>query len=325
MKPVITVVIPTYQRPALLRNCLEALARQQVLAWAQVEIVVVVDGTDFEVFDLTYQLSKQTGLVIKCLQQKERRGPASARNRGWKAADSPFIAFTDDDCLPQPTWLLAGLSLLLRGGKVVTGKVKMPLPEQPTHQQRTTALLETAEFVTANLFCWRSALEQVGGFDEQFDSAWREDSDLQFKFLEAGIPISTCPEAVIVHPIRPASWYASLHEERKNRYDALLYKRHPDLFRQRIPAYKSLVLRYYVSVIGLLIGLPAIGMGHSKLAIVCLGIWGLLTTKLIGERLQGKFDNWKAFKQVTLTSLATPFLSVYWRLYGAFMYKTWFW
>ncbi|CAN5384821.1 glycosyltransferase [soil metagenome] len=325
MKPVITVVIPTYQRPALLRNCLEALARQHVLAWAQVEIIVVVDGTDFEVFDLTYRMSKQTGLVIKCLQQKERRGPAAARNRGWQAASSPFIAFTDDDCLPQPTWLSAGLLFLLRGGQVLTGQVRMPLPEQPTHHDQTTALLETAEFVTANLFCRRSALEQVGGFDEQFDSAWREDSDLQFKFLEAGIPISTCPEAVIVHPIRPAPWYASLRDERKNRYDALLYKRHPDLFRQRIPAYKPLVLRYYVSVIALLVGLLAVGVGQPKLALVCLGLWGILTTRLIWERLSGHFGSWQAFKQATLTSLATPFLSVYWRLYGAFTYKTWFW
>jgi GT2 family glycosyltransferase len=325
MKPVITVVIPTYQRPALLQNCLEALARQQLVSWAKVEILVVVDGTDFEVFDLTYRMSKQTGMVIKCLQQKERRGPAYARNRGWKAASSPFIAFTDDDCLPQPTWLLSGLSVLLRGGQVVTGQVRMPLPEQPTRHDKTTALLETAEFVTANLFCRRSALEEVNGFDEQFDSAWREDSDLQFKFLEAGIPISTCPEAVIVHPIRPAPWYASLRDERKNRYDALLYKRHPDLFRQRIPAYRPIVISYYVAVVSLLIGLLSISMGQTQLAIVCLGLWGFLTTKLIWERLQGKFGNWQAFKQATLTSLATPFLSVYWRLHGAFTYKTWFW
>jgi GT2 family glycosyltransferase len=325
MKPIITVVIPTYQRPDLLRNCLEAIARQHVLTWAPVEIIVVVDGTDFAVFDLTYRMSKQTGLSIKCLQQKERRGPAAARNRGWQAASSPFIAFTDDDCLPQPDWLLAGLTLLLRGAQVITGKVRMPLPERPTHHEKTTALLETAEFVTANLFCLRSALEKVGGFDEQFDSAWREDSDLQFKFLEVGIPISACPEAVIVHPVRHAPWYASLRDERKNRYDALLYKRHPDLFRQRIPAYKPIVIRYYVSVIGLLVGLLAIGTGQTKLANVCIGLWGFLTANLIWERLQGRFGNWQKFKQATLTSLATPFLSVYWRLYGAFIYKTWFW
>lgn len=325
MDSLITVVIPTYRRPDLLTKCIQSLAQQQLPAWVQAEVFVVDDANDFAVADLTYEMAKATGLRIWYVGQRQRRGPAAARNRGWQAARSPFIAFTDDDCLPQPTWLMTGLMALLNGEQVLTGRVRMPLPNQPTHHDRTTALLETAEFVTANLFCRRSALEQVGGFDEQFDSAWREDSDLQFKLLEAGIPIGACPEAVIVHPIRSAPWYASLRDERKNRYDALLYKLHPRLFRQRIPTYRPIVLRYYGSVVGLLVGVAGVCTGQKILAVAGLSAWLLITVPLVRKRLPHHSVSWTSSKQALVTGLATPFLSIYWRLYGAFKYRAWYW
>ena len=323
-KPVVTVVIPTYQRPALLRTCLEALANQQ-LPTDQFEVLVVDDGNEPAVAQASQDVAQQTGISIRYLGQIQRRGPAAARNAGWQSAQTPYIAFTDDDCLPQPGWLSTALAQFGRGAQVITGRVRMPMPDQPTHHDKTTALLETAEFVTANLFCRRSVLEQVGGFDERFDIAWREDSDLHFKILQARIPILVCPEAVIVHPLRPAPWYATLRDERKNRYDALLYKKHPALFRERIPAYKWLVVRYYFTVLAFFIGLLALATGNSSLAIVCFYLWLLLTLALMSERLADQRLNWTIIKPALLTSLLSPFLSVYWRLYGAFSYRVWYW
>jgi GT2 family glycosyltransferase len=323
-QPVVTVVIPTFRRHDLLQNCLAALAQQQ-LPKDQFEILVVDDGNEPAVAERLQVISQQTGLAVRYLGQPQRRGPAAARNAGWRSARTPFIAFTDDDCLPQPTWLSTGLSQFNRGAQVITGRVRMPLPEQPTHHDKTTALLETAEFVTANLFCRRSVLEQVGGFDERFDIAWREDSDLHFKILDARIPILTCPEAVIVHPLRSAPWYAPLRDERKNRYDALLFKKHPTLFRERIPAYRWLVLRYYVSVVSFFIGLLGLATGNNQVAALGLCLWLLLTLLLMSERLSGQSINGESIKAAFLTSLASPFLSVYWRLYGAFSYRVWYW
>ena len=323
-KPVVTVVIPTYQRPALLRNCLEALVSQQ-LPPDQFEVLVVDDGNDPAMAQVGQDVARQTGLSIRYLAQPQRRGPAAARNAGWRSARTPYIAFTDDDCLPQPGWLNTALAQFSRGAQVITGRVRMPMPDQPTHHDKTTALLETAEFVTANLFCRRSVLEQVDGFDERFDIAWREDSDLHFKFLEARIPILVCPEAVIVHPLRPARWYAPLLDERKNRYDALLYRKHPALFRERIPAYKWLVVRYYATVLAFFIGLLTLTTGNDRLASVCFYLWLLLTLALISERLTDQRLNRATIKPAFLTSVLTPFLSVYWRLYGAFSYRVWYW
>ena len=149
--------------------------------------------------------------------------------------------------------------------------------------------------------------------------AWREDSDLQFKLLRAGYAIQKCPSAVVVHPMRQAPWYASLRDERKNRYDALLFKRHPDLFRQRIPAYRHLVARYYATVISLVVGLGAWLVGNLVVAGAGFGVWMVLTSWLVAERWPAQ-PTWERIQQTLLTSLATPFLSVYWRLYGAVKY-----
>ncbi len=320
MTPQISVIIPTYQRPELLRKCLDALA-QQTLGPEQFEVLVVDDGDQPQTALAVRNAVHGTGLTVRYLAQPERRGPAAARNRGWRLALSSLIAFTDDDCIPDPNWLMAALTGFQQGASVLTGQLTMPLPENPTAHDRTAALLETAEFITANLFCRRSVLEAVGGFDEAFDSAWREDSELQFKLLRIGVPITPCPEALIVHPLRPAPWYAPLRDERKNRYDALLYRKHPDLFRQRIPTYSSLVRRYYLTVSAVLVSGMAVVAGQWTMVYAGLGCWFLLTMALLVERLWGQSVSSQSLGKAFVLSVATPFLSVYWRLYGAVKYR----
>ena len=56
---------------------------------------------------------------------------------------------------------------------------------RPTTSE-TRPASKRAEFVTANCFCRREVLEAVGGFDERFTAAWREDSDLHFRLLDTG-------------------------------------------------------------------------------------------------------------------------------------------
>lgn len=324
MNPQISVIIPTYQRPELLRKCLNALA-QQTLSPGQFEIVIVDDGDQPQTALAVRNAIQETGLSMRYLAQPERRGPAAARNRGWRVALSSLIAFTDDDCLPDPNWLAAALTCFEQGASVLTGPLTMPLPENPTAYGRTTALLKTAEFITANLFCRRAVLEAVGGFDEAFDSAWREDSELQFKLLRNGIPITPCPEALMLHPMRPAPWYAPLRDERKNRYDALLYRKHPDLFRQRIPAFSSLVRRHYLTVSTILVSGLALVAGQWTMVSAGVGCWFLLTLALLIERLAGQKLSAYTLGQAFVLSVATPFLSVYWRLYGAVKYRALYW
>ena len=325
MTPEFSVVIPTYQQPALLLKCLDALGRQR-LPRDQFEIIVVDEGnsseTEAAVLLFAKQIARDGGpLEVRYLGQPERRGPAAARNRGWRAARGRIVAFTDDDCLPEPQWLASALTCFQRGAQVMSGQLRVLLPNKPTSLDRTATLLKRPEFMAANCFCRKSTLERVGGFEEAFDTDWREDSDLQFKFIQAGIPIGKCPEAVVVYPIRPCPWYGLLQDERKNSYDALLYKRHPNLFRERIPSYRQRVVQYYLLVMSLVVGLIGLLTGQAAIALMGLSVWGTLSFDLIMRHLPPDPVTWPGTKYAILTALATPFLSVYWRLYGSIKYK----
>lgn len=316
----LSVIIPTFRRPELLKRCLQALTHQ-TLDPAAYEILVVDDGNDISTRVQVLSIAAHTNVRIRYYGQPQRRGPAAARNRGWQQARSPYVAFTDDDCIPDSNWLNVLLDAFAQGAQVITGRVVVPLSEAPTDYDRTTALLETAEFVTANCACIRSLLEQVGGLEEQFDRAWREDSDLQFKFIQHGIPIVKSNQAVIIHPIRSAKWWGCLKDESKNRYDALLYKRHPQLFRERIPTYAPLVRLYYTLVVSFLLGLGSGLAGAGTVSTVAFAIWALGTLILVGWRLRNTAQPLRHLPTTLVSALATPFLSIYWRLYGAVQYR----
>lgn len=328
MIPEFSVVVPTCQHPALLLKCLDALGRQR-LARNRFEVIVVDEGNSSDTATAVALFRRQVAqsggaLEVRYLAQPQQRGYASARNRGWKAARGQMVAFTDDDCLPQPDWLLSALTSFQRGAQVITGQLRLTLPGSTMQYDPKALYVETGEFISANCFCRKSALERVGGFEEAFDSAWREDSDLQFNFIQAGIPISQCPVAVVVHPMREMPWYQALANERKNRYDALLYKRHPDLFRQRIETDRSLILEYYALVLAITAGFLGVVSGSATTATAGFVLWGALSVNLIWQRLPGNSVGAR-LPQTVLTALATPFLTVYWRLFGAIKYRVLYW
>jgi GT2 family glycosyltransferase len=198
--------------------------------------------------------------------------------------------------------------------------VVVPLPEAPTDYELNAAGLETAEFVTANCFVLRGVLAAIGGFDERFATAWREDSDLHFALLERGEPIARAPDAVVVHPVRPAQWGASLSQQRKSQYNALLFKKHPALYRERIQAWPP--RRYYAAVGSLAGVLAGIAARRPVLAAVSGALWAGLTGQFVTHRLRGTSREPGHLLEMAATSVAIPPLAVYWRLYGAVRFRT---
>jgi glycosyltransferase involved in cell wall biosynthesis len=282
-KPQVSVVVPTCGRPELLERCLAALERQ-TLPRERFEVIVVEDAA--------------------------REGPATARNRGWRQARAPIVAFTDDDTEPDPDWLRYGLAAFEVGVQAVTGRVRMPVGEPPTDYERDAQGLERAEFVTANCFVRKSTLERVGGFDERFRLAWREDSDLHFRLLRAGARIVPEPRALVVHPVRPAPWGVSLAQQKKVMFDALLYKKHPRLYRERIrpgPRWD-----YYLAAGSLLLGV------FKPLFLVP---WAAMTLLLFLKRMRGNSMRASHVLEMLVTSAAIPPLSVFWRLAGALRFR----
>lgn len=321
MSVLVSVVIPTYRRPALLRRCLGALLAQ-TLHPSLFEIVVADDAPDTAVRELVERLQSRARCALRYVAVRATQGAAGARNAGWRAAQGEVIAFTDDDTVPDRNWLLAGLRALAGGASAVTGRVEMPLPERPTDYEKDAAGLTRAEFVTANCFVRRDVLERIGGFDERFTSAWREDSDLHFRLLEAGCRIDHAPDAVVVHPIRAAGFGVSLAQQRKVVFDALLYRKHPRLYRQRIRRMPP--VEYYVASASALACFVAAGTGHPRAALVALVPWLLVTLYLTGRRLNGTRHSPRHVVEMALTSAAIPLASVFWRSVASIRHRVLF-
>jgi GT2 family glycosyltransferase len=320
MTTCVSVVVPTYHRPALLERCLKALLAQRFEA-SRYEIIVADDESSPQVAALVERLACQTGKpapALRYLAVTGAHGPAAARNTGWRHAAGPIIAFTDDDCLPTAGWLRAGVAAMSDGAAGASGKLAIPCSERPTDYERNAALLAHAEFVTANCFYRREALEAVGGFDERFPIAWREDSDLAFTLVEQGARLVFAPAAVVIHPIRPRSWGISLSQQRKSMYNALLYRKHPQLYRERIQAAPP--WRYYAIAAGLLIAVAGLCANCSSVTLAGATIWCILTARFSLERLSGTSHAPAHLTEMLITSALIPPVCVFWRLLGAIRY-----
>jgi glycosyltransferase involved in cell wall biosynthesis len=199
----ISIVIPTVGRPSL-QPLLDRLRPQVSAAPVPVELLVVRD--------------------------EHRDGPAATRNRGWRAAAYDWVVFLDDDVLPAAGWLDALLADLDQPPEVggVQGRLCVPARERPDDWAVNTARLETAVWATADMAYRRRALAAVGGFDERFPRAYREDADLAYRVRRRGWQLRQ-GRRTMLHPVRPESPWACLRAQRGNADDALLRRRYgPD-------------------------------------------------------------------------------------------------
>lgn len=325
-KPLVSVVVPTCNRPQLLERCLAALAAQ-AFDPTQYEILVADDAPGGDTRATVEEWAQRTAIAGPSIfympsGQDTPQGPATARNRGWRAAQGAVIAFTDDDTIPQSDWLNKGMAAFDGKVQAAWGRIVMPLQGLPTDYERDAKGLEQAEFVTANCFCLKQVLEELDGFDERFRLAWREDADLYFRLLQSDAVIAYVPEAVVEHPIRPAPWGVSLKQQKKVQFDALLFKKHRALYRQKIRA--AARWDYYVIVACLLVMLTALALRRFELGTAAGLVWAALTARFCGHRLRGTAITPTHVAEMIVTSILIPPLAVFWRLVGAIRFRVGF-
>jgi glycosyltransferase involved in cell wall biosynthesis len=315
----VSVVVPTYRRADLLARCLAALLAQDFNP-EQYEILVCDDAASARTqTQVEGYASSVAAPAIRYLAVRGKHGPAAARNVGWQTACAPMIAFTDEDCMPHRGWLQAGVAAFAEGIDALWGTVRVPRPEHPTDFDRNEAGMARAGFVTANCFCRRDVLKRVGGFDERFTMAWREDSDLYFTMLEHGCTVRHAPAAVVVHPVRPARWAVCLSQQRKSAFNALLYKKHPELYRRYVQARPP--WSYYAIATLLLLSPLAAVAGYPLLAAAAALTWLGLTARFCARRLRGTSHAPRHVAEMIVTSAIVPLLSIHWRLRGAARFR----
>ena len=227
----VSVVVPTLGRPELAR-LLTALAEGLPEAAGPVEVVLVDDRRR-----ASPPLPVPDRLVpVTTVVQGRAAGPAAARNLGWRAARYSWVVFLDDDVVPEPDWFARLADDLAMDPPVggVQGQVTVPLPHRrPTDWERSTAGLATGRWITADMAYRRSVLAAVGGFDERFPRAYREDVELAYRVQQAGWRLVSGQRRV-VHPVRPESRWVSLRTQRGNADDALLRRLYGRGWRSRL-------------------------------------------------------------------------------------------
>jgi glycosyltransferase involved in cell wall biosynthesis len=321
---IVSIVVPTCGRPQLLSRCLAALI-QQHFDGSRFEVIVVDDRPSMGTRDVVIEWAKHAaqsgkGPLVTYIPSPGPHGPAAARNHGWRAAHGRIIAFTDDDTMARPEWLVNGVRAFERENvDAVWGRIVMPLHRVPTDYEFDAKGLERAEFVTANCFCSKKILERLGGFDERFRFAWREDADLYFSLLDINARIKHVPGAVIVHPIRPAHWGVSLSQQKKMLFDALLFKKHPRRYREKIRAAPR--WDYYLIVLALLTVVASLVLDKPTVAIAASAVWLLMTGRFCFARLRHTVKSPLHVIEMIVTSALIPPLAVFWRIVGILRFR----
>jgi histidinol-phosphate phosphatase family protein len=309
--PAYSVVIPTVGRPSL-RILLDALRAGTGPAPA---VVVVVD--DRATPDRPLDLPAWHLLQVV---PGPARGPAAARNVGWRATASPWVAFLDDDVRPGPDWArdlaadLAGLAPSVAGSQ---GRIRVPLPagRRPTDWERVTAGLANARWATADMAFRRTALVRAGGFDERFRRAYREDADLALRLQAFGWSLVQGAR-VVDHPVRPASRWVSVRTQAGNADDALMRRLHGSDWRRRAGAPRGRFPRHAATTLAAVTALAGVLARRPVVARLGAAAWLAGTVEFAAARILPGPRTPGEVLTMAATSVAIPPAAVAHRLRG---------
>ena len=209
-RPLFSIIIPTYNRPHQLHECLKSIERVE-FPKKRFEVIVVDDGGKRPLGKLIRSFDDH--FSAKLIQQSNA-GPAAARNLGAAHAMGDFLVFTDDDCLTVPDWL----SKLERrfnenpknviGGKTINalGNNSFAATSQliidAAYQYHNADFANASFFASNNMAVPAALFRSIGGFDARFWTS--EDREFCDRWLWRGYKMTYAPEIVVYHvnPLR---------------------------------------------------------------------------------------------------------------------------
>ncbi|MCI2240673.1 HAD-IIIA family hydrolase [Paenibacillus sp. TRM 82003] len=324
-EPAFSVVVPTVGRPSL-DVLLGTLAAQR---GPRPELVVVVDdrrGRDRadDPCEAACARARGRGLPVR-LVRSGGRGPAAARNAGWRRTATEWVAFVDDDVELPGDWsqlLVADLAAAPERVAGVQGRITVPLPadRRPTDWERGTAGLADAAWITADMAYRRSALEEVAGFDERFPRAFREDADLALRVLAAGWELVRGAHGA-VHPVRPSDDLASLRQQRGNADDATMTALHGRDWRERAQSAVGRLPGHVATTAAAATALGALLGRRPRLAAGAALAWAGLTAEFAWRRIAPGPRDAAEVRRMLVTSAAIPPAAVWHRVRGELRWR----
>lgn len=192
----VSIVIPAYNAQKTIGPAIESLLAQDYQS--KPEIIIVDDGST----DATPEICKKYPITY---MRQDNAGPASARNRGWRASKGELIFFMDSDCVAPPDWV----SILVRNHEEekvgCAGSIY-----GIANRESFLARIIYYEFLRRYDFCGkftsfigsygysfsRQVLEEVNGYNEEYRIASHEDNDLGWRIILKGYKLllnKNCP------------------------------------------------------------------------------------------------------------------------------------
>jgi histidinol-phosphate phosphatase family protein len=241
------------------------------------------------------------------------RGPAAARNAGWRRSRAEWVAFLDDDVFVPHDWrarLFADLDGLAPRVGASQGGIVVPPPRgrRPTDWERNVAGLAEARWATADMAYRREALAACGGFDERFRRAYREDADLGLRVTAAGWAIVRGRRHVL-HPVGPTGAAVSLRLQAGNADDALMRALHGRRWRERAGAPRGRLARHVVASVA---GAAAAITRNRWLG----AVWALGTAELAWARIAPGPRTAREIGRMLWTSALIPPVATWHRMRG---------
>jgi len=214
----ISVIVVTRGGGALLADCVRSIAAGVL---QPLEIILVDQAPPGQRAPLSDWLAG-SGIHARCIGIGPA-GVSEARNLGAAAARGDHLAFTDDDCVPDPGWLSAlTASVSTSGAEASTGRVLPLASDTPGFVPVSSRLSTTKRTFAAtredfpwdagtggNLLVSRALFVELGGFDPEFGPGGRfraaEDVELLERMLADGGLIAFEPSAVVRHEMKPGA------------------------------------------------------------------------------------------------------------------------
>ncbi|MUL35207.1 glycosyltransferase family 2 protein [Gloeocapsopsis dulcis] len=267
--PLISIIIPTHNRPELLPRAVESALAQTLDDFE----VIVVDDASTELV----QLPEHPRLRLIRLDQSH--GGAGARNVGTKAAQGRWITYLDDDDrllphmaavsldalsrtqLPTPVGVISGIEVVDAEDKVISKRLPPPLRPKGAHFSLEKLEPGKSYNTKQTLVVERDVILKIGSWDEAFRS--RVHSELFFRLNPAcsilGLP--TITYQMYAHQENRVSRNPTLRQESFNR----LIRKHESLFKAHPKMFADFILenarKYYE------MGQPGVAVSHILWAI----------------------------------------------------------
>jgi histidinol-phosphate phosphatase family protein len=311
------VVVPTVARPSLHRLLAEL---DGSAGPAPVEVVIVDDRAD-----PNPPLAVESRLPVTVLTSGGR-GPAAARNVGWRHARAEWICFLDDDVVPPPDWFAAVAEDLAKAevesAAGTQGVIDVPRVggRKATDDERRTQRLADAQWITADMAFRRDVLVSVGGFDHRFPRAYREDSDIALRITQAGHAIVRGARRC-THPVATATLMSSVRAQVGNRDNALLRRKFGSGWRSAIGEGRGRLPAHSLTAAAAVAAVGATLTGRWPTARNAAALWAALTGEFAARRFWSGPHTATEAARMLVTSVLIPPVAVWHRLRGEWEFR----